>query len=95
MLSGTASELAIATVAALGGLPVAWWVTRSHDDTSHGPAVRLYAALFRSTGVAKLREAADSQKRFPKREAFFASWFLTFFVIFCFGVLVWPTVPTT
>jgi len=92
MPSGVTSELAIATVAALGGLLVAWWATRSHDDSTPGPAVRLYASLFRSTGVAKLRDAADSKKRFPKREAFLASWFLTFFVIFAFGVMVWPTV---
>jgi hypothetical protein len=92
MPSGVTSELAIATVAALGGLLVAWWATRSYDDTTPGPAVRLYASLFRSTGVAKLRDAAESRNRFPKREAFLASWFLTFFVIFGFGVMVWPKV---
>jgi len=92
MPSGAASEFAIATVTALGGLLVAWWMTRSHDETMPGPAVRLYASLFRSTGVAKLRDAADSRKHFPKREAFLASWFLAFFVIFGFGIFVWLTV---
>ena len=92
MPSGVTSELAIASVAALGGLLVAWAATRSYDDSTPGPAVRLYASLFRSTGVAKLRDAADSRKRFPKREAFLASWFLAFFAIFVFGVMVWPIV---
>jgi hypothetical protein len=95
MPSGAVNELAIATVAALGGLLIAWWATRSYDDTTPGPAVRLYASLFRSTGVAKLRDATDSRQRFPKREAFLASWFLTFFLIFGFGVFVWPTVSAT
>jgi hypothetical protein len=92
MPGGVTSELAIATVAALGGLLVAWWATRSYDDTTPGPAVRFYATLFRLTGVAKLRDAADARNRFPKREAFLTSWFLTFFVIFGFGVMVWPKV---
>jgi hypothetical protein len=90
MHSGGSSELAIATLAALGGLLVAWWATRSHDDATSGPAVRLYGVLFHSTGVAKLRDVTDSRKRFPKREAFLATWFLAFFLIFGFGVLVWP-----
>jgi hypothetical protein len=77
-------------MAALGGLLIAWAATRSYDDSTPGPAVRLYSSLFRSTGVAKLRDAADSRKRFPKREAFLATWFLTFFAIFVFGVTVWP-----
>jgi hypothetical protein len=95
MPSGAVTEIAIATVAALGGLLVAWWVTRSYDDTRPRPAVRLYASLFRSTGVAKLRDAANSRERFLKREAFLASWFLAFFLIFGFGVFVWPTVSAT
>jgi hypothetical protein len=94
MPSSAKSELAIATVAALAGLLVAWWATRSYDDTTPGPAVRLYTSLFRSSGVAKLRDAAENRSRFPRREAFLASWFLTFFVIFCFGVMVWPKVAS-
>jgi hypothetical protein len=92
MPSGVTSELAIATVAALGGLIVAWWATRSHDEETPGPAVRFYASLFRSMGVKRLRDAAEFRKRFPRREAFLATWFLTFFVLFGFGVMVWPTV---
>jgi hypothetical protein len=95
MPSGITSELAIATVAALGGLLVAWSATRSYDETTPGPAVRVYASLFRSTRVKKLRDAAESRKRFPRREAFLATWFLAFFVLFGFGVMVWPTVSAT
>jgi len=95
MPSGITSELAIATVAALAGFLVAWWATRSSDETTPGPAVRLYASLFRATGVKKLRDAAESRKHFPRREAFLATWFLTFFVIFGFGVMVWPTVAAS
>jgi hypothetical protein len=89
---GVQSEIAIATVAALGGVLVAWLATRGHDESRPGPAVRIYAALFRSTGVEKLRVAADT-KTHPRREAFLAIWFLTFFAIFGFGVFIWPKVP--
>jgi hypothetical protein len=93
MLSGFQSEIAISAIAALGGLLVAWLATRSHDQSLPGPAVRIYAALFRSTGVQKLRVATDTRTRFPRREAFLATWFLAFFVIFAFGVFIWPQVP--
>ena len=85
---GFQSEIAIAAIAAIGGLLVAWVSTRSHDESKPGPAVRVYGALFLSTGVEKLRVAADTQRRFPKREAFLATWFLTFFVIFGFGIFI-------
>jgi hypothetical protein len=90
---GLQSEIAIAAVAGLCGLLVAWLATRSQNEVRPGPAVRIYAALFRATGIAKLREAADARTRFPKRESFLATWFLTFFVIFFFGVFIWPKVP--
>ena len=87
------TEIAIVTVAAIGGLLVAWQATRSHDDSRPAPAVRVYAALFRSTGIGKLRSTVESRARHPRREAFLATWFLTFFAIFMFGVFVWPSIP--
>ncbi len=89
---GPQSEIAIAAVAAVGGVLVAWLATRGHDESRPGPAVRVYATLFRSSGVGKLRAAANSGSSFPRREAFLATWFLTFVALLGFGVFVWPTV---
>jgi cytochrome bd-type quinol oxidase subunit 2 len=91
MTGGAESELAIFGAAALVGLLVAWWVTRDRDDTQPGPAVRIYAALFKVAGAGVVRTSLDKREQYPRREAFLASWFLVFFSLFLIGVFIWPT----
>jgi len=82
----------VALIAAVVALVPAWFSTRSPDPTQPGWAVRVYLQLFRSSDIPFLTGAAVRRKRFPVREAFLATWFLSFFVIFGFGVFVWPGV---
>ena len=82
----------VAIVAAVVALIPAWISTRSLDATQPGRAVRLYLELFRSSNVSPVQEAASQRDRFPVREAFLATWFLSFFAIFGFGIFIWPGV---
>jgi hypothetical protein len=82
----------VALVAALLGLVPAWASTRSADPTQPGWAVRFYLGLFSVSGFDRVRGGSAARTRYPMRETFLAAWFLSFFVIFGFGVFVWPGV---
>jgi ABC-type amino acid transport system permease subunit len=84
------NDAVLAIVAALVAFGVAWILTRTSDTSQPGWAVRVYLRLFRTTGVSKLRDAAAARSKFPRREAFLATWFLIFFALFGIGLFVWP-----
>ena len=83
-------DAVLAIVAALVAFGVAWSLTRTSNTSQPGWAVRVYLQLFRGAGIPKLREAAAARAKFPRREAFLATWFLIFFALFGIGILVWP-----
>ena len=82
----------VAIFAAVVALLPAWLSTRSLDPAQPGWAVRVYLELFRSTNFPRIQNAASRRNRFPVREAFLATWFLSFFAIFGFGIFIWPGV---
>jgi hypothetical protein len=82
----------IAIVAAVVALIPAWISTRSLDPTQPGWAVRVYLELFRGSNLPPAQAAASRRDRLAVREAFLATWFLSFFAIFGFGIFIWPGV---
>ena len=80
----------IALVAAVAALVPAWLMTRSLDPTQPGWAVRVYLSLFSMSELKRLRDVSGTRTRYPVREAFLATRFLLFFVIFGFGIFIWP-----
>ena len=85
-------DLQLAVVASVIGLIVAAFSIRGLSPNSPNWAVRIYAALLSLPfpfGVnSKYRQ---SRRTFGRREAFLASWFLTFFVIFMIGLSFLPS----
>ena len=86
------TDAKVAIFAAVVALIPAWLSTRSLGPTQPGWAVRVYLGLFRSTEIPPVQDAASRRSRFPVREAFLATWFLSFFAIFGFGIFIWPGV---
>jgi hypothetical protein len=84
------NDAVLAVVAALVAFGVAWILTRTPDTAQPGWAVRIYLQLLRTAGISKLSEAAAARSKFPRREAFLATWFLIFFALFAIGLFVWP-----
>jgi hypothetical protein len=69
---------------------VAGVLTRGPDPAEPGWAVRIYMLLFRASNIPQLRDVPSKRTRFPRREAFLATWFLLFFAIFFVGLFLWP-----
>jgi len=80
----------LALIAAVVAVIPAWLMTRSLDPTRPGWAVRVYLALFRTSEIKPLRDVSATRTRYPVREAFLATWFLLFFLIFGVGLFIWP-----
>ena len=84
------ADARVALVAAVIALIPAWLMTRGSDPSRPGWAVRLYLGLLRGSDVPPLSAAASRRSRFPVREAFLATWFLLFFLLFGIGLFIWP-----
>ena len=84
------NDAKLAIVAALVAFGASWILTRTSDTSQPGWAVRVYLQLFRTARVSKLPNAAEARSKFPRREAFLATWFLIFFALFGVGLFVWP-----
>ena len=82
----------LALVAVVIAFVPAWVATRSSDPTRPGWAVRVYLTLFSMSELRRIRDVSATRTRYPVREAFLATWFLSFFAIFGFGLFVWPGV---
>jgi len=80
----------LALIAALAAVIPAWLMTRSLDSTRPGWGVRVYLALFQVSEFKHLRDVPATRTRYPVREAFLATWFLLFFLIFGIGLFLWP-----
>ena len=80
----------LALIAAVGAVIPARLMTRTLDPARPGWAVRVYLTLFRASEVKRLRDVPATRTSYPVREAFLATWFLLFFLIFGIGLLVWP-----
>jgi hypothetical protein len=84
------ADAKVALIAAVLALVPALLMRRSLDPSQPGWAVRVYLSLFRTSEVPTLRDAASRRSRFPVREAFLATWFLLFFVLFGIGLFILP-----
>jgi len=84
------ADAKVALIAAALALIPAWFMTRGSDPSRPGWAVRLYLGLFRSADVPPLSTTASRRSQFPVREAFLATWFLLFFLLFGIGLFIWP-----
>jgi hypothetical protein len=80
----------VALIAAAAALLPAWLMTRSLDSTRPGWAVRVYLSLMSMSELKRAGDASAQRTRYPVREAFLATWFLLFFLIFGIGLFVWP-----
>ena len=80
----------LALVAAVIALIPAWVATRNSDPTRPGWAVRVYLTLFSMSELRRVRDVSATRTRYPVREAFLATWFLLFFVLFGMGLFLWP-----
>jgi hypothetical protein len=80
----------LALIAAAAALLPAWLMTRSLDSNRPGWAVRGYLGLFSMSELKRVRDASARRARYPVREAFLATWFLLFFIIFGIGLFLWP-----
>ena len=84
------ADAVLAILAGLIAAPAAWASTRMLEPSRPGWAVRLYLRLFRSSDIPALENAAKTRDKFPRREAFLATFFLLFFGLFLLGLLLWP-----
>lgn len=80
----------LAIFAAVVALIPAWAWTRNLDPMRPGWAVRVCLALFSMYESQHLSQVAARRTRYPVREAFLVTWFLTFLALFGFGLFVWP-----
>jgi hypothetical protein len=76
--------------AALVAFIVAWLRTRRTNPSEPNLAVRIYGTLLRSAGIGTENEGQSEPRRYSRREAFLATWFLVFFVLFMLAVFVIP-----
>ena len=84
-MSWVLADLVLAASAAVIAAPIAWFSVRSNPENQPGWAVRIYSALFRASGVPEGRGRPAARPAYPRREAFLATWFLIFFVLFMVG----------
>jgi len=84
------ADAKVALLAAVIALIPAWLATRRFDPAQPGWAVRVYLALFSQVGLQRERDASATPPRYPVRESFLATWFLSFFILFGIGLFVWP-----
>ncbi len=84
------ADARLALLAAVVAVVPAWLATRSLDPAQPGWAVRVYLALFSLAELRRQRDTSVKPARYPVREAFLATWFLLFFIIFGVGLFVWP-----
>jgi hypothetical protein len=82
------ADLALAASAAVVAALIAWLLVRSSSEDRPGWAVRIYAGLFRTSQVPGLEASVRGRRRFPRREAFLATWFIIFFVLFMGGTVL-------